>query len=316
MLNETITKNAKAFRHNYGRAFLAAQDWTDDDVTIFTQVKDEAKYLLEWIAYGLTQKFTRFVIFNNGSKDGTTEMLSKLAAHGQCVHIPWPTLDQDESAQLASYDLMVETAKDGVLKGWLCVMDCDEFFVFHKHNDVVSFLQDYPEASAIAINWLMYGSAGKIEEEEGLVVERFTKRSKVAFPPNRHTKSFMRADKLIGHFRNSHFFKVSEPDKYLFPDRSVFPGRFSFTDNSIPVGNTPENFEIVQMNHYAVKSKNEWLVKRVKGRGTRAATDEKQILEFGHFTMHDKNDVEDPCARNLIPTFAEKLEELRAIVRE
>ncbi|HSF92434.1 MAG TPA: glycosyltransferase family 2 protein, partial [Paracoccaceae bacterium] len=54
--------------------------------TILATMKNEAPFILEWVAYHQIIGFDKFVIFSNDSTDGTTEILDALDRAGIINH--------------------------------------------------------------------------------------------------------------------------------------------------------------------------------------------------------------------------------------
>ena len=67
---------------------------------LFSAMKNEAPFLLEWVAYHKAIGFDEIVICSNPSNDGTEELLAALAGAGEIGHLrattatpssPWET---------------------------------------------------------------------------------------------------------------------------------------------------------------------------------------------------------------------------------
>ena len=55
---------------------------------IVTCMRNEAPFLLEWIAYHRAIGFTDFLIYSNDCEDGTDDLLDRLAERGVVIHDP------------------------------------------------------------------------------------------------------------------------------------------------------------------------------------------------------------------------------------
>ena len=51
-------------------------------------VRNEAAFLMEWLAHHRAVGFTDFLVFSNDSQDGTDAMLDRLAERGELTHNP------------------------------------------------------------------------------------------------------------------------------------------------------------------------------------------------------------------------------------
>ena len=61
------------------------------NIVICAIVRDEVRYLLEWIAFHLVAGVDGFLIYDNDSKDGTTDLLTALKVHYPIEVVAWPT---------------------------------------------------------------------------------------------------------------------------------------------------------------------------------------------------------------------------------
>ncbi|MEE3625430.1 glycosyltransferase family 2 protein [Nitrospirillum sp. BR 11752] len=60
-------------------------------VSICAIVKNEGDFLLEWVAYYRLMGVDRFVIYDNGSTDGTRLLLDRIAARAGITVVDWPS---------------------------------------------------------------------------------------------------------------------------------------------------------------------------------------------------------------------------------
>ena len=87
-------------------------------------IKNEAPYLLEWIAYHRVLGVERFFIADNGSTDGGSPLLAALDAAGLVRHLPFPDRP-GERPQLPAYRAIL--AAHGHEADWIAFIDADEF---------------------------------------------------------------------------------------------------------------------------------------------------------------------------------------------
>lgn len=94
-------------------------------------IKDEADYILEWIAFHRVVGFEYFYIYDNESSDGVGSLLAPLEAHGICTRTPWPRAQEPDAPQTRAYRHAM--ASIGNQTTWLATIDADEFVVpLHK----------------------------------------------------------------------------------------------------------------------------------------------------------------------------------------
>src|SRR3954469_19032203 len=91
-------------------------------------VKNEARYIAEWIAFQLSIGFDSILIFNNGSTDQTERQIARFQPHHDVRLFPWP--DTDGSFQRRAYDHGIQHFKNEF--DWLAFFDADEFLVLNN----------------------------------------------------------------------------------------------------------------------------------------------------------------------------------------
>lgn len=246
--------------------------------------KNEAPYILEWVSYHRAIKVDHFVIYDNESTDSTGEILKQLERAGIITYVHWPSQPNQDN-QTAAY-------RDGTQRflgksEWIGFIDADEFIVPHQHRDLHSFLSDYQDVAGIAINWKIFGSSGHKTKIDGLVMERFTRCAVSDFPVNRHFKTIAKIDLIEDLAIHICKFKTNNQN-YVYPDRRPVP------PDSLGHG-THFNHSLIQVNHYFTKSREEWKLKRSRGK---ANVPPNVPVKFKvrpdiHFDRHDRNEEED-----------------------
>jgi hypothetical protein len=93
-------------------------------VAIGAIVKNEAPYLLEWIAYHRVLGVSRFFIADDSGSDGSSYLLDALSRHGIIYAIPFPKLTQ-RGAQLRAYTTIMKFFSR--MADWVAFIDVDEF---------------------------------------------------------------------------------------------------------------------------------------------------------------------------------------------
>ena len=233
--------------------------------------KNEGPYFKEWIEWHQKQGVEKFYIYDNESTDCTKEVLAPFIESGVVEYTYFP----GQKKQLAAYDDCFERHR--LETRWLAVIDLDEFIVPMQYKDIPSFLRPLEKFSVVEINWLCYGSGGAKTREPGDVMERFKRHSHPEHKLNTHVKSIVdprrvctmtgchEASRISGKAADSH----GNPLK---------KGK---------VNRVPQQ-DIIRINHYAVKSYEEFLAKRARGRA-RVATQR----DLGYFEQYDLNDIEE-----------------------
>jgi len=257
-------------------------------VTVCAIMKDERQYIAEWVAYYQILGFDNIVIYCNDSTDGSEQLLLKLKEYGVLEFYDWPSGDHFSPQMSAYLDAISKCETD-----WIMFVDADEFLVLKQHSNVNDFLNSFKsEVSGIAINWRIFGSSGLIQNENRLVIDRFRRASESMFYVNYHVKSFVRPK----HVKEVHMHACEVIGKYVTP----LGNPIVFKRQGIsPLIDTA----CAQVNHYIVKSWDEYLFKRLRGNANRHVSAEDKFTRYTDdlFTCHDKNDEIDEAATPLIP---------------
>ena len=246
------------------------------NLAICSIAKDEGPYIAEWIEWHISVGVEKFFFYDNGSTDNTRAVLEPYINKGIVEYVFFPGYRK----QIAAYDDCIERHRFDTR--WLAFIDLDEFIVPVKHATVTEFLQDM-DCAGVEINWLTYGSSGQVEKSDSPVMKRFTKHSFFEHPINRHVKSIIdprrvycmsgchEASRLSGVIVDSHGNAVTENFKRREPQH-----------------------DIIRINHYAVKSRQEFLEKQARGR----ASGKQRTVPDDYFARYDLNDVEEHRSDN------------------
>ncbi|MCM1530955.1 MAG: glycosyltransferase family 92 protein [Bacteroides sp.] len=235
--------------------------------------KNEGPYFKEWIEWHRRMGVEKFYIYDNESTDCTREVLEPYIASGLVEYRYFP----GHRMQLAAYDDCLEKYRFEMR--WLAIIDLDEFIVPVKDKTIPEFLSRFENASVVELNWLVYGSGGAKTKAEGCVMERFKRHSLPEHILNRHVKSIVNPKRV---FSVIGCHEVARISGYAY-DSHGNPIKRNFRDRA------PQQ-DVIRINHYAVKSYEEFLGKRARGRA-RCKPEKKR--GFDYFEQYDLNDIEE-----------------------
>jgi Glycosyl transferase family 2 len=278
-------------------------------LAIAAPVRAEAPYLIEWIAYHRALGVQLFLLGDNGGDDGTSELLQKLARHGIVIRLDWIGRKYFHLAFVRQAISLGRT-----FAGGLFLIDVDEFI---RPLDAATSIGPLARSwiaddsiGAVALNWAIYGTSGRVEPGEGLVIERFTNRAPQDCGINRHVKSFVRPDRCSGPSNNPHAVTL-ERGRYVDADRNDV----SWDQADVPCGPTTNVvWGRVRIDHFVLKSRMEFERKRSRGSATSRVTEDQRSRD-GYFHSHDRNEVSDPMPEPLVRQTKSEIERLRAMIR-
>lgn len=234
--------------------------------------KNEGPYFKEWIEWHKSKGVEKFYIYDNESTDCTKEVLAPYIASGLVEYNYFP----GNHVQLAAYDCCFE--KHRLDTRWLALIDLDEFIVPIKDKSIPEFLHRFEAFPAVEINWLVYGSSGAKKKMPGTMMERFKRHSQFNHILNRHVKSIVNPRRVFTMTGCHEAARISgrAADSHGNPIRKNFRER------------EPQQ-DIIRINHYAVRSYEEFVEKQARGR----AAGRTKVLKLDYFHRFDLNDIEE-----------------------
>ena len=222
------------------------------DLSVVAILKNEAPYLQEWLDYHLIAGVDYF-------------------------HAPGAVM------QMPVYNDAVKRFK--FQSRYMAFIDGDEFIYPKSRGGVIvdvvdEILADKPNAAGLAINWQMFGSNGqdKADYSRG-VLERFTRRAPIDDACNHAVKTIANPRKIYFIY-NPHCARYFEECYPVNENGNAVTGR-------VPnAANIPVTAEKIAVNHYYVKSREEYLLKMQRGRCDQPRNDYSMKI----FKEKDRND--------------------------
>ncbi len=280
---------------------------------IVTTMKNEGPFILEWLAYHRMIGVDDFLIYTNDCTDGTDTMLDLLQAKGFVQHRENPFREtglkpQHAALQAAESEPIMQNC------GWGICMDVDEFIDIKIGDGTLAALYSaMGEANMIALTWRLFGNADIGLYQDRFLLEQFDRCAPEIVRKPHQAWGF----KTL--FRNIDIYKklgVHRP-KGLKPDlwdrvnwlngsgqplpREMFRNGWRSTLETY-------GYDWVQLNHYAVRSAESFLVKRDRGRVNHV--DRDQGLNYWFRMNH--NGEQDGSIQRMIPALQAEYDRLLA----
>lgn len=261
--------------------------------TIVACVKNEAPYILEWLAHHRAIGFDRFVIYSNDCSDGSDTMLDRLDAMGLITHKDNSGWTGSSPQQYALDDAMRDPAVTSA--AWVAHIDIDEFVNIQTGQGTLDDLfRATPDATHIAMTWRLFGHAGIEQFSDEPVTAQFTKAAPRHLPKPHIAWGFKTLGQNIGAYgklschRPNRLRPEAEPNVH-WVNGAGRPMPHSLRRRGWRSGRDTIGYDLVQLNHYATRSLESFLIKRQRGR----ALHTDRTIGLNYWLRMDWNDHED-----------------------
>jgi Glycosyl transferase family 2 len=138
-----------------------------DKAAICAIVMNENLYIQEWVDYHLSIGFDLIRIYDNSRSNNLLNWYKNQSQHIEMEHFP------GQNKQRRSYKICSMELRERRQYKWIAYIDVDEFIVLRKHDNIVTFLNEYLTSGALALSWMMVGSSGNKIYEPYPVTRRF-----------------------------------------------------------------------------------------------------------------------------------------------
>ncbi len=256
--------------------------------TVITTMKNEGAFLLEWVAHHKALGFDHLLICTNDCADPTREMALRLQELGLVRHHASKAWDVTSIQRAA---LKQATRYDEV-KGadWIYVCDADEFLVVKWGDGSARALVAAAgaETEVISVPWRIFGPDDRVAYEDRPVTQQFT-RANLPMPPG--SGAIVYPKSLFRGLGNVQRVGVHAP----LPKRELgrelireLPGGVPYVPQ-INAMFVEADTRFAQVNHYALRALDSFLVKRDRGRVNHVG----QSMDLDYWARFDFADV--PC---------------------
>ncbi|WP_226780701.1 glycosyltransferase family 2 protein [Oceaniglobus trochenteri] len=284
---------------------------TRQRVLVISTMRDEGPHLLEWVAHTRAAGADDILVFSNDCTDCTDVLLDALAAGGALTHVrntPPEGRTPQWSALKQAADHPLTRAAD-----WIAVLDCDEFI--NLRGALRSFhalIAAVPGADAIVLPWRLFGHAGHLARPDGLTIDSYTRAISptALYPPlSRFFKTLYRREAMQK--PGVHRPKQRKGAVPAWVDGSGRPldRAMAGDDGRIMLWGAPLATDLVQLNHYSVRSVHDFLLKR--GRGLPNHTDKP--VDLTYWIERNFNCEEDASIARMAPATRAELARLSAL---
>lgn len=250
---------------------------------LLSSLRNEAPFLLEWVAYHRAIGFDRIVIAHNDCTDGSAELLAALQALGWVIALDNPVTAGEAPQRMAAARLLDSGAlRDG---DWAIWLDLDEFLNIHVGDRTLEALLARIEAAkALLIPWRLFGDSGMGGMPTRFIVDAFTMASAADLDENRTIKTLFRHGPHIAALDihrptlapgapigwDEALTATGNPVEQSYAPHQKWLAGMS-TRNYTRMSGADFGWDLAQINHYSVRTRAYFHLKRLRGRGYAAA---------------------------------------------
>ncbi|MGR3513798.1 MAG: glycosyltransferase family 2 protein [Paracoccaceae bacterium] len=269
-----------------------------DEVVAVTTMRNEGPFILDWVAYHMGVGVTHFLVYTNDCDDETEALLDALAMRGLVTRVDNPVEPGQKPQRLALNDAAahpVVRRADAVV-----VMDVDEYINIHVgEGRLMDLFRAAGDPDLISMTWRLFGTSGVTTYDDRPVAEQFTHSApRLTRKPHQAWgfKTILRREAPFDgfgvhrpHAPSGRMPRWTNGSGEQMPDRYLESGWRSGIDCW--------GYDLVTLNHYAVRSCESFLVKRDRGRTNHIARPQG----IAYWNTYNRNDEED---RSILPRLA------------
>lgn len=288
-------------------------DPTANRTAIVTCMKNEGPFILEWLAYHRAIGVSEVLVYTNDCSDGTDALLDLLQRKGIVQHRDNPFRQsglkpQHAALQAAEQEDIIRTAD------WVISMDVDEFINIKTGDGrLADLFAAMGDANMISCTWRLFGNSDIDAFADSPLIEQFTRCAEEITRKPHQAWGFKTLFRNIGLFKKLgvHRPKGLNPqlwDQIRWVNGSGQPLPREMYRNAWRSTSDTVGYDLVQLNHYAVRSAESFLVKRDRGRVNHV--DRDQGLAYW-FRMNN-NATTDRSIQRMLPALRAELQRLMA----
>lgn len=275
-------------------------------------MKNEAPYIVEWVAYHRAIGFDNFLIYTNDCTDGTDLVLQRLDKMGIVQH----RNNSNWKGRSPQTYALENAPQEEVLKNaeWVAHIDVDEFVNVRCGNGTLDdFFAAVPLATNVAMTWRLFGHGGVTDLDDRPVIEQFSLCAPKYCPKPHTVWGFKTLFKNIGAYSK---LSCHRPNK-LAEDKA---GMVQWVNGSGQIA-TKElikngwrsskksiGYDLIQLNHYALRSADSYLIKRQRGRALHV----DRSIGLNYWIRMDWGDYTDVTIQRNLPRLRAEMDALLA----
>jgi hypothetical protein len=275
-------------------------------------MKNEAPYIVEWIAYHRAIGVDNFLIYTNGCEDGTAEILDRLQEMGVLQH----RNNDDWRGQSPQQFALNQSLKEPVIQNaeWIIHIDVDEFINVRCGNGTLQdFIDRVPQATNVAMTWRLFGHNGVTGLNDDFVIGQFDACAPKYCPKPHTVWGFKTMSKNTGAYQKLSCHRPNKlqdamRDQVAWVNGSGRDITREAIDNGWRSSRASVGYDLLQLNHYALRSAESFLIKRQRGRALHV----DRSIGLNYWIRMDWNDHKDNTIQRNLPRLRTEFDRLMA----
>lgn len=156
-------------------------------------VRDEARHVREWADFHARAGVKAFFVYDDGSTDGTLEILQETIGDRLTV-LPWAQRLYAPGLNIAVHNQVLAYAHAASNFGgafrWMAFIDIDEFLIPKRATTLDDALSHLAEHRNLSLPWHMFGHSGHREPPTGGVLSNYLLRARDPMSDLRGVRAF------------------------------------------------------------------------------------------------------------------------------
>ncbi|ATG36266.1 Glycosyl transferase family 2 [Phaeobacter piscinae] len=289
---------------------------SNDNILILTSMKNEAPFILEWIAYHKAIGAKHFLVYTNDCSDNTNEILDRLAQLGLVTRVanPWDPTSGKKPQHVALADAMQQPVYKAA--DWVLTIDVDEFVNIHVgEGRFADLFKAAGDPNVISFTWKFFGNGGVANYEDRPIIEQFTACAPEFIPKPRlgwGFKSMLHKSAPYTKIGVHRPLKIDDEEnlsqvRWVNGSGRVMP-EMLLTNNGWRSTKRSLGYRMATLNHYVLRSADSFLVKRDRGRINH--TEQDQGIDY--WARRNYASETDARMHNRVPMMRAELDTLMA----
>ena len=260
---------------------------------VLTCMKNEGPFILEWVAYHLSIGFDHVLVYTNDCEDGTDAILTRLAEMGLVTHRDNAQGPGQRPAHQVRAFRKAPREQAYHDADWVAVIDADEFVNVHTGDRTIQALTAaVPTADCISLTWRLFGSGDQTFFCDGFLTQKLRRAAPLYCPTPMQAwgmKTIHRTDviRIIGCHRPKQV-RGDDWNKLNWVNGNGQRMPESYHHANWRMTRETAGYDLAQINHYAIRTRENYLMKAVRGRAYTPDTLGAESVSYTHLTLPTK----------------------------